>query len=569
MVREHLTIVIRIERTAANNHMVSVRAPGGDATGQLALPAETPFFQEALRRIALLDTDDALLRRFGETLFEALFTPAIRMVYARTQGMCTHDQALRLVFDLDPNDPAIVGLPWEYLVDPDQGPLVMLNTTITRYLALAAPVPPLGAPLPVRALLTGASTPPSVDIPAELRTIERAMRETLGDSSSIVVEPHLTRTRLQRRMREGFHVWHFIGHGGVARDAITSVIWLEDETGDPDPVGAAELAVLLKRCGLRLAVLNACAGGAVRTAPFQHIALALLRVDIPAVLAMQSSISTDVARAFATEFYQTLAEGAPIDACVTEGRKAILGVAGLDRPDWGIPVIYSRAGDGRLFELPPPAPPRASFEPATALIPAGTSLMGSAPGLDVPEYETPQHPVTLPAFRISTLPVSNREYVAFIRDTGRLVRPEMLWNGQSPPPDLLDLPVAGVSFADAAAYCAWLSVQTKRSYRLPHEAEWERAMTSAAEFGITWGQLPEWTCTLWGERPRRPDTVFAYPWRDDDRNTMNVAAHSRRVIRGLHDANGAWRITARSSAQAEQIGLPGGRYGFRVVQIMS
>jgi hypothetical protein len=58
------------------------------------------------------------------------------------------------------------------------------------------------------------------------------------------------------------------------------------------------------------------------------------------------------ARAFAGEFYRTLAEGFPIGACVTEGRKAVMGAVGLGRADWGIPVVYTRAPDGKLFDLP-------------------------------------------------------------------------------------------------------------------------------------------------------------------------------------------------------------------------
>ena len=53
-----------------------------------------------------------------------------------------------------------------------------------------------------------------------------------------------------------------------------------------------------------------------------------------------------------TEFYRALAQGFPIDACVTEGRKAVMNATGLGSADWGIPVVYTRAHDGRLFELP-------------------------------------------------------------------------------------------------------------------------------------------------------------------------------------------------------------------------
>jgi hypothetical protein len=87
--------------------------------------------------------------------------------------------------------------------------------------------------------------------------------------------------------------------------------------------------------------------------PFRSVAPALLRAQIPGVIAMQLQVNQDSARAFSSEFYRALADGYPLDACVTEGRKAIIGVAGLGNPDWGIPVVYTRAEDGgRLFDKP-------------------------------------------------------------------------------------------------------------------------------------------------------------------------------------------------------------------------
>jgi predicted ATPase len=67
---------------------------------------------------------------------------------------------------------------------------------------------------------------------------------------------------------------------------------------------------------------------------------------------MQFTVPEEATRAFATEFYRALAQGFPIDACVTEGRKAVMNATGLGRADWGIPVVYTRAHDGQLFELP-------------------------------------------------------------------------------------------------------------------------------------------------------------------------------------------------------------------------
>src|SRR6266511_2421666 len=75
----------------------------------------------------------------------------------------------------------------------------------------------------LKVLLTGADTPPQVQVERELREIQRAL-EGLGQQVAITVEPHLTRTFLQRRLREGFHVWHFVGHGGIGADGTTGAV---------------------------------------------------------------------------------------------------------------------------------------------------------------------------------------------------------------------------------------------------------------------------------------------------------------------------------------------------------
>src|ERR1043166_8482779 len=70
------------------------------------------------------------------------------------------------------------------------------------------------------------------------------------------------------------------------------------------------------------------------------------------------------------------------------------------------------------------------FEPETILIPEGSFQMGSSPGEGIPDHETPQHEVTLSAFRIGKYPVRNSQYEEFIRQTRRIVAPSMRWEGQ-------------------------------------------------------------------------------------------------------------------------------------------
>ncbi|MFC1557495.1 formylglycine-generating enzyme family protein, partial [candidate division KSB1 bacterium] len=48
-------------------------------------------------------------------------------------------------------------------------------------------------------------------------------------------------------------------------------------------------------------------------------------------------------------------------------------------------------------------------------------------------------------------------------------------------------PVVGVSWFEAMAYCNWLSEKTGRLYRLPTEAEWEKAARGIYQKRYAWG----------------------------------------------------------------------------------
>jgi formylglycine-generating enzyme required for sulfatase activity len=89
------------------------------------------------------------------------------------------------------------------------------------------------------------------------------------------------------------------------------------------------------------------------------------------------------------------------------------------------------------------------------------------------EDELPYHQVYLPQYGIGRYPVTNAQYEAFVRDTG--YEAPLHWDGDVAPQGKRDHPVVYVSWHDAMAYCQWLSERTGLAYRLPSEAEWEKA----------------------------------------------------------------------------------------------
>jgi formylglycine-generating enzyme required for sulfatase activity len=134
----------------------------------------------------------------------------------------------------------------------------------------------------------------------------------------------------------------------------------------------------------------------------------------------------------------------------------------------------------------------------TVSIPGGSFRMGSAQGR--PD-ERPVHLVCVGAFHLARTAVTRAQYEPFLR-AGRASAPPW-WSdpGFGDPAQ----PVVGVTWFDACAYAEWLGATLGGAWRLPTEAEWERAARGGLEDAPTaWGpELPN------DEVPAGP---LAAPW---------------------------------------------------------
>lgn len=219
--------------------------------------------------------------------------------------------------------------------------------------------------------------------------------------------------------------------------------------------------------------------------------------------------------------------------------------------------MHHSCGSSPSSPAAPDAELRRPAVPATVVIPAATR--GSRP------------------FRLGRTPVTNREYAPFLA-AGRAAPPPW-WT--APAFSAPEKPVVGVAWAEAMAFCAWLSETAGGRWRLPTETEWELGACGGLESPRTaWGaEVPP------GEIPDGP---LEGPW-EAGRGTPNgfglcdagtivhewclnwrepapaPGALARRASRG-----GSWRHRVRWSSPTAASSLPPeyrySDYGFRVLR---
>ena len=109
------------------------------------------------------------------------------------------------------------------------------------------------------------------------------------------------------------------------------------------------------------------------------------------------------------------------------------------------------------------------------LIPAGNFVMGDG-------EESPRREVYVDAFYLDKYETTLSRYAKFLKATGSVETPDY-WQDVNLPSGG-DLPVVGVDWHDAEAYCRWAGK------RLPTEAEWERAARDTDDRKYPWGSDP-------------------------------------------------------------------------------
>jgi formylglycine-generating enzyme required for sulfatase activity len=135
-------------------------------------------------------------------------------------------------------------------------------------------------------------------------------------------------------------------------------------------------------------------------------------------------------------------------------------------------------------------------------VPAGQFRMGDNFG-EGDARERPVHVVDLDAYYMAKYEVTNGQWKRFRDDPGyddpkywpgaRVVPRDQVpyWNDAKNhgggTPDSDNYPALGINWDSAVAYCRWVSAKTGKTYRLPTEAEWEKAARGTDQRRYPWG----------------------------------------------------------------------------------
>jgi tetratricopeptide (TPR) repeat protein len=340
-----------------------LRSPAGAARGVMTFPFDRGALDAQLAGLeqALLDSstvgDGELVQHFGSVLFDALIQGDIRTAYDRSRQITSAaDQGLRLKLRI--LAPELLTVPWEFLFDTRSREFVALSrhTPVIRYLELLLPDPDFAVTPPLRILgvVAAPSDLPPLDIAREKRLLEQALRKQIDSGQvELVWLERATWRDLQDTLQQGpWHILHYSGHAFFDPRVGEGALVMTDETGAAWLLSATQLGRLLAdHRSLRLAVLNACEGArGDEQSPFSSVAAGLVQRGLPAAVAMQYAISDPAAAAFADQFYGALADRLPVDAAVSEGRKAV-DLATPGTAEWGAPVLFSRAADGVIWQI--------------------------------------------------------------------------------------------------------------------------------------------------------------------------------------------------------------------------
>jgi len=341
------------------------------------------------------------MQHLGVSLWQWLFDGPISSSFDRSQGIAI-GQEIPLRLRLEIRDPELIAIPWEIMQPQPGSRALSLNRKIlfSRTSSDVDSLEETTLDRTLKILLVLGKDSPSDEAFADEPLVDSENAESDGEDSSTDRPPSTARLQLdqeaallkkileqssdvnagstaKRRVdmllrptaaelskaveKSDYNVFFYSGHGVPGPDG--GLLFLSDAT-----LSGTELAQVLTRAGVKLAVFNTCWGAQPeetqqKSLPRSSLAEVLLHHGLPAVVAMRDSIADEEAISFIQVFAQALAERKAVDEAVAIARQHLLTLYHFNQPAWTLPVLYMhpdfdgallRSGDSKTIQFNEP-----------------------------------------------------------------------------------------------------------------------------------------------------------------------------------------------------------------------
>ncbi len=314
-----------------------------------------------------LSYSSRLMQHLGIHLWQWLFQGSIQTSLHRSQGIAIgQDQPLRV--RLDVREPDLIPLPWE-IMQPQAGqPAISLSQQLlfSRTTSDVNPLPQYQPTQLLNILLVlgqseaeskGSRTSQQLQLEQEAQQLSQIFAHSSSSGEdpypdtpapcrvTTLIQPSVS--QLITQLETGEHnVFFYGGHCIPAPDG--GLLFLQPDV----TLNGTELAQVLVRCGVVMAVFNACWGAhpaidltpspenLFQAIPSSSLAKVLIHHGVPAVLGMRDSITDQEALSFIQAFAQALVARKTIDQAVAIARQYLLTLYKFNQPAWTLPVLY-------------------------------------------------------------------------------------------------------------------------------------------------------------------------------------------------------------------------------------
>lgn len=336
--------------------------------------------QWAERGIDRLPPNVQQIRDLGQHVTDLLPVSIQQGISAAVRRARKEQRGLRIVLLVDAQAQAALAVPWELMLLPHdheqeeatlrQNDFLLWDAHITlvrQVRGIGRNTPPhLARPLHIQAFAATPAAASAIDLTTTSAALQEVLPTRMFDHCWYAGNGTLKQMQ-QRLIATNPTVVHLVCHGyqGTTGRGKRHDLLLTLDDGFVHRVNAHDLAAVLSLApGVQVVVLQACHAGAslhgmlpsgddvseqqtvvheeMQRIATEGIALTLIRLGIPVVVAMQGAVGQAAAGDFVRAFYTTLRQGSTLEQAVAAGRIQ-MGVGG-SVVDWSLPVIYQGSG---------------------------------------------------------------------------------------------------------------------------------------------------------------------------------------------------------------------------------